>query len=102
MNLQEINQRLLELIKVLPPKIKELQKAEYLYARRHAALILQPESGATIVARDAYATSVCDEEGLYSPLADLRGDVKGLYSEKDLLIEMSRNLRTLRGGETIE
>jgi hypothetical protein len=86
-----------ELIKVLPVKLKELQVAEYNYDRRYNSLFLQSGMG-TIVAKEAEAKSVCDEEGLFSPLADLRGELKALYIEKDLLTEMSRNLRTISEG----
>lgn len=90
-----------ELIKVLPPKIKELQQAEYVYARRHAALFMQSGMG-TIVAKEAEATSICDEEGLYNPLVDARGDLKGLYNEKDMLLCLSANLRTLARNKDAE
>lgn len=71
-----------------------MQAAEYAYDKRYRVLLLQ--SGMkTVGLKEAEVAGICDEEGLYSPLADLRGELKVLYIERDVLLEMSRNLRTL-------
>jgi hypothetical protein len=101
MDLNAINARLGELMTLLPEKLKAVQQAEYKYAVREASVFMQ--SGmATIAAKEKEAKLVCDQEGFYLPLTELRGDVKALLNEKDMLIEMSRNLRTLSGREERE
>ena len=98
MTLQEATQSLEELSQKLPQKIKEHQQADTAYMLRFYELTLKSGMG-TIVAKEAEANVICNEEGLLQPVQVLRADVKALYSQKDLLIELSRNLRALEYGQ---
>lgn len=98
MILTDINKRLEEISEILPKGLAELQRAEYAYQTRFSYLVSHSGMG-NAQSREAEALLVCDQEGLYSPLADLRGQCRGLQVEKDCLMEISRNIRFVEQGE---
>lgn len=96
MNLQQINQRLEELAKELDNALKALHEVEYLYNKRYFQLLMQSHM-MSADKREAEVKAILEEEGLLKPFADRKIDVRTLLHEKDILIELSKNIRVLRG-----
>ena len=98
MELTAVNNRLLEIVKALPQLGRELYAAEYAYQVRFSYLITHSGMG-NAQAREAEALTVCDVEGFYAPLLELRYKYKALYQEKDCLIAIGDNLRAISLAE---
>ncbi len=102
MTLPDVSRKLFELSEAYSEKIRELRQAELAFNRRFWHLLLVSGMG-TIVAKEAEANTICNEEGLLEPLQILRAEVKALYYEKDCYIEIAKNLRAIevgRGGDS--
>lgn len=98
MTLSQVTEALEVLSIQLPRKIHEHQQADTAYMLRFYELTLKSGMG-TIAAKEAEANLTCDQEGLLQPVQVLRADVKAFYAQRDLLIELSRNLRALEYGQ---
>lgn len=98
MTLPEVNQKLLEIAQVYPPKVRALQQAELQFNLRFWHLFLHSGMG-TIGAKEAEANTICNEEGLLEPVQLLRADVKALYHEKDCFLAIAANLRAAQVGQ---
>ena len=98
MTLSECNDTLIAIAKQLKETIISHNQAERKYHLRFWDLLLHSGMG-TIVAKEAEANLVCQEEGLLEPLQILRADLRALLNEKECYIEISRNLRVLTFGE---
>lgn len=96
MNLEEINTRLFEIKEELTQAIRNLEELEYAYNKRYFYLLIHSAMG-NAPAREAEASLVCDEEGLYKPFLDKKTDVRTLSHEKEILLEVAKNIRLLRG-----
>ena len=95
MELSEINNKLKSITEELPPKIKELKNLELAYNKRFYYCMVHSGMG-NQAQREAEATLTCDQEGLWEPLLEVRSDVRILYMEKDMYIEISKNLRVIQ------
>lgn len=97
LTLKNVTKRLAELIEELPKAGKEYSEATYKVEKRKAELYTQDQtiglSNQTM--RDAYVSQVLDEEGLLEPKQKLSYEFKRLMNEKDMLLEISRNLREI-------
>lgn len=98
MDLQKINEQLQIILEELPKAIKTLNAIEYEYNKRYYYVLAHSPAGSR-EGREADAILTCETEGLYKPFIDARVDVRTLTHEKELLIELSRNTRELRGKE---
>lgn len=98
MNLIEVSYKLEVIAQQLTLKIPQLQEADAKFQLRFADLVLH-SAGGTIAAREAEANLTCEQEGLLSPLYDLKGDVRALYHQKDCYIAIAANLRAMLRGE---
>lgn len=98
MDLNIITKRLEEISKELPDAIKLLTKVEYPYNLKYL-YVIQHSPQASVERREADAIRTCEVEGLYKPFIDAKVEVRTLQNEKECLIEMSRNIRSMRGSE---
>jgi len=94
MDLDKINDRMEKIILEMSAKLPQLRVSEWKYDKRFYQLILSSGIG-NQAGREAEAKLTCDAEGLFSPLADLRGEVRALINEKEMLTEISKNIRSL-------
>lgn len=97
LTLKNVTKRLAELIEELPKAGKEYSEATYRVEKRKAELYTQDStiglSNQSL--RDAYVSQVLEQEGLLEPKQKLSYEFKKLMNEKDMLIEISRNLREI-------
>lgn len=98
--LQEITEALERVDKELETKIPELEIAEAKYYNKYNRLLLSSQYK-TASDREADARVQLEQEGLVEAQAQLRGRVRMLTTRKEILIEMSRNMRykPMKGGE---
>lgn len=100
-NLQAVNAQLVEVMNQLAEKIPKLTKLEDEYYRRYYKLLLTAQER-TESQREASAKlqlRMPDAEGnpsIYDEYQDLKLDVRILLTKKEMLIEISRNLRAMR------
>lgn len=92
--LEEINNALERTLEELEIKIPELDKFEIdYYGKYNRYLLSSPLKTATD--REAESQVRLEEGGLKESHAQIRGEVKLLLIRKEVLIEMSRNMRSL-------
>lgn len=98
--LQEITEALERVDLELETKIPELEIAEAKYYNKYNRLLLSSQYK-TAQDREADARVQLEQEGLVEAQAQLRGRVRMLTTRKEILIEMSRNMRykPMKGGE---
>lgn len=94
MTLQEVNKRLLEINAQLQELVPLLVSAEWDYDKKFTQVVLASGLG-NQTARDGEAKLAADTAGFYKPFIELKRDVRLLYTEKDILTEYSRNLRSI-------
>lgn len=76
---------------------EKLALSQMKYDTRFARVLIDaPYSNQS--ARDAHARLVCDEEGLIEPLENYKFQARRLLTERETLIAMSANLRSLLVG----
>lgn len=97
MNLETINKRLIEISQELREKLTNYSKLQNEYELRKAGLMMDEETKgfANQALRDAYILKVLSEEDIYTKYNLTHNEIKLLYIEKEILIEVSRNLREL-------
>lgn len=97
LNLKSVTKRLAELIEELPEAGKKYSEATEKVEKRKAELYTAEQtfglSNQTM--RDAYVSSVLETEGLLEPKQKASYEFKRLANEKDMLMEISRNLREI-------
>lgn len=95
MKKEEINKRLLEILKELKEILPNYSQATIDFELRKAELYMQEESKgfANQSLRDAYVLKVLDTEKKLRPFEELKNKIKLLYIEKEIIIEMGRNIR---------
>ena len=98
MNLKTINQRLEELLTELPKALKTLEAIEYKY-QMHYYNSLQHSPMGSQDRRESEAILAANTDGLYKPFLDAKIEVRTLVNEKEILTEISRNIRAMRGDE---
>ena len=94
MNLSQVTTQLEKLMAELElevPKLEELE--EKYYARFYELILNSPASN--MQGREAYAKEVCRTEGLREPYQLQKLKVRILLTRKEMLFELSRNLRNL-------
>ena len=101
MTLEEINNRLLEIKEELVQAIRELKEVEYVFNKRYYYLLLHSPMG-NIQAREAEANLTCDSEGLWKPFLDKKTDVRTLSHEKEILLEVTKNIRLFYGERRLQ
>jgi hypothetical protein len=101
LDLGPISKRLLELIGLINEAGKEYGRLQLLKDRKEAQLYMTADVAGmkNKEMRDAYVHQALDLEGMLEPLTAARGIYSKLNLEKDLLIEISSNLRTIMAGE---
>lgn len=97
MNLKEINSRLYELIPLLIEAGEKLSEVSERKERRKSQLYLLEDVMGMKNAemRDAYVRGVLDEEGISEDFSQAMGQYKKFSIEKELLVEISKNLRII-------
>ncbi len=99
MTLNEVNKRLLEINTELREVLPKERATTWTYEKAFMGKMMHSGMG-NQAAREAEAKLACDTDGLYEPMVDIRGKVRELMIEKEILIEYSKNLRVvLNGGE---
>lgn len=97
LNLITINKRLEELVPLIANELKEFAVIEVKYQTRYSQLVRQSGLGYQ-AGREAEAKEILQVEGLADKYMDKKYLIRSLFAEKDILIEISRNIRSL-GGE---
>jgi len=102
--LQEITKRLLELEPELHEALNRKMALQYEVDKAKANLYLSDSIQAyrNQEMRDAAVSQILEMDGNLEPLYKARGDVSMLSNERDILIEASRNLRSLGLVESAE
>lgn len=98
MDLLSINKRLEIITEELKIALPKLKAAEYAYNKVYYDCIVKSGMG-NEAKREAEAFKTCDAEGVLKPFTELKIDVRTLINEKECLIEISKNIRTMRGNE---
>ncbi len=98
MDLLSINKRLGEIKDELPIALKKLAEIEYKY-NLHYFNTLQHSPAGSQDRRDSEAILAANTDGLYKPFLDAKIEVRTLINEKEILTEISRNIRSMRGDE---
>lgn len=94
LNLKSINELLVEIDNAISKALPLAREAEVKYQLRYDQLILDGAYG-NQGQREAHARSTCNFEKLYMPMLESKGELRMLLGKKELLIEISRNLRSL-------
>lgn len=97
MNLLEANKQLEQIMGELEVEIPILTKLEEEYYHRFYDLIVNSPMG-NAQAREAYAKEVCRTEGVSEPYLMQKLKVRILLHKKEMIIEISRNLRSLNNS----
>jgi hypothetical protein len=99
LSLSEINKKLIETDEQLATALTKLFPLEMAYTTRYNKLMLN--SGmSNQTAREAEALEVVKLEPIYEEYLEQKLQVKILYSRKDVLTEVSRNMRNLAFNES--
>lgn len=96
MNLETINEELKQISSELNGLLPQLSMAEQSYQKVYFNQIIRSGMG-NAQSREAEAYLTCDTEGVLSPYQELKISVRTLINRKECLIEISKNIRTLRG-----
>lgn len=98
--LLEVTEALERVDKELEKYIPELEVEETKYYNKYNRLLLSSQYK-TASDREADARTQLEQEGLTEALAQLRGRTRMLLTRKEILIEISRNMRykPMKGGE---
>ncbi len=96
MDLLKINQRLEELLTELPKAIKTLEEIEYKYQMNYYNSLQHSPMGSQD-RRESEAILAANTDGLYKPFLDAKIEVRTLMNEKEMLTEISRNIRSMKG-----
>ena len=94
MNLPLVNQLLEQTLSQLEVKLPQLEKLESEYWLKLGKYSLNSKLGNQI-SRDAEAKILLEQEGMLDKYYLLKGEVRTLLTKKEILIEISRNLRSL-------
>lgn len=94
MNLKEIARRLEELIPLVQKASREYAEKSYAKEKRTSELYLQNEFFRNKEMRDSAVRKILELENLVRPPLDAQLKIRQLYNEKDLLMEISRILRS--------
>lgn len=97
----DINKRLAEIMSQLPDKQDELSDIQMKIDRKKSKLYLMEDviGMKNAEMREAYVNSALDSDGLKEEFTTKLNSYKRISIEKDLLIEMSKNLRIILQGE---
>jgi hypothetical protein len=95
MNLELINERLLVLLNDLQQIIPKYGEIQAKYELRKAQLMMDEETKgfANQALRDAYVIQVLETEQIKTEYDNLHNEIKFLYIEKEILMEVGRNIR---------
>lgn len=94
LNLKSINELLVKVDEAITILLPIAREAEVKYQLRFDA-VLMDGAYSNQALREAHSRSVCEFEGLYRPMIESKGELRSLWGKKELLIEISRNLRAL-------
>lgn len=97
MTLEQVTKRLEEVLKEINEVGEKLGEMDYHYQQRKAEVTLMDVTMgySRAEAREAAVTLTLETEGLTWPLVKQKGLWKRLATEKEVLLELSRNLREL-------
>lgn len=94
MTLEEINKQLLDIAEQLKQKLPLLSFAESAYQKKFFYYLLH-SVGANAQLREAEARTICQTDGLVEPFEELKIEVRTLLHQKEILIEVAKNMRLL-------
>lgn len=94
MNLIQINTELEKIVKELEAKLPALNDLEYEYQDKYGTFLLTSKWG-NAQAREADAKKQCYDSGLTRKYAEAKLEVRMLLTRKEVLFEISRNLRSI-------
>lgn len=94
LNLKTINELLIKVDDLLTKQLPIARIAEVTYQLRFDKILLDGAFG-NQGQREAHARSTCNFEKLYMPMLEAKGELRMLLNKRDILIEISRNLRHL-------
>lgn len=92
--LEEANVMLLKAFKEYEEIARKLPALEYEYDSRYSEMYVKSGMG-TGPLKEAEAKSILNEEGLGKRLAEMKMEVRILYNKYQVLIEYTRNLRSI-------
>lgn len=99
--LEEINKRLFELIEEISQAGDDYAQMNFDLEGRKSEMLLSAELGrfTNQAMRDAQVRIMIENEGLARPVIEKKSQWLKLCNERDLLFEISRNLRTILGSK---
>ena len=95
MDLLTINEQLEKLLKTINIELRKLHEIEYAYNKRYFDLLLSSHM-MSADKREAEVKAIIDSEGLYKPFLDAKIEFRTLLHERDILIEIAKNIRILQ------
>jgi Holliday junction resolvasome RuvABC endonuclease subunit len=98
MKILDINKRLEEIKEELPKALKQAWDTESAYNKVYYQVLIHSPLG-TAEKREAEAKLVAEQENVLNPYQEARIELRSLLHEKECLIEISRNMRTMHGDE---
>lgn len=94
MTLKQVNERLLQLVTEINELAPKVNRVEWAYMKRFNEVMLA--SGmSNQAAREAEAKLAMEVEGLWEPYMEIKADLRKLLTEKEVLIEYGKNVRTM-------